>query len=342
MKKGLIIFSVMMSVLASGQDIHFTQLQQTPMLLNPAYTGMFHGWERIGVAHKSQWVNAGTKFHTTSIAVDMNFFKPKRGNAAHMGAGVQLYNDIGGDSKFGTKQMLLNLSAIVPLGDMHSISGGLQLGIGQRTGDLTGLLFSNQFNGNEIDPFLPSSEVNNLVSFVYPDMGLGVSYRYGNHKIGFSRDDATDFRFGISYVHANNPDLKYRLGFNEELYAKFGINASLLKDIPGSDVGFQVLFNQYLQGPHAETMFGGLLRYRLSSGSKSTGLTRDSYLSGGLYYRLKDAISPAIFAQIYGFTLGLSYDITLSKLSQVTRAGGLEFSLIYTNMDFALFKRRRN
>src|SRR5690606_36332099 len=149
-----------------AQDIHFTQVHQNPMLTNPAYTGMFQGWERIAVNHKSQWVSAGTKFHTTSIAVDMNFFKPKMGNRAHMGAGLLLYNDIGGDSKFGTKQMLFNVSGIVPLGEMHTLSGGIQLGMGQRTGDLTNRVFANQFNGNELDPTLPSQESNGLVSFV--------------------------------------------------------------------------------------------------------------------------------------------------------------------------------
>lgn len=328
--------------LGLSQDIHFTQLNQTPMLLNPSYTGMFQGWERVGVAHKSQWVGAGTKYQTTSIAADMNFFKSKRGNSAHMGVGIQLYNDKGGDSNFGTKQMLLNASAIVPIAEMQTLSAGLQIGIGQRTGDLTKLVFANQFNGNELDPSLPSLENNGLVSFVYPDIGLGASYRYGNHKIGFTRDDATDFRIGVSYFHVNRPDMKYRLGFKEKLYGKLGINAMFLKDISGSAVGFELHFNQFLQGPYAETMFGGLLRYRLSSGSKTTGLSRDAYVMGGFFYRVKDAFAPAIYADIAGFKFGVSYDITLSKLSQVTRAGGIEFSLIYQNMDFALFKRRRN
>ncbi|MEX1002282.1 MAG: PorP/SprF family type IX secretion system membrane protein [Crocinitomicaceae bacterium] len=341
MKKGLSLILLFLIFAVDAQDIHYTQIQQTPMLVNPSYAGMFQGWERVSVQHKSQWVNTGTKFHTTSIAADMNFFKPKRGNKAHLGVGLQLYNDIGGDSKFGTKQMLLNLSGIVPIGEMQTIAGGLQFGIGQRTGDLTQLYFSNQFNGSEFDPDLPSLENNNLVSFVYSDLGVGVSYRFGNHKIGFARDDATDFRLGVSYLHLNTPELKYRLGFKEDLYAKLAINASFTKDVSGSPLGFKILFNQFVQGPHTESLFGGLLRYRLSSGSKTTGLIRDAYLSGGLYYRLNDAISPAVFVQLSSFNFGITYDITLSQLSQVTRAGGLEFSLVYTNMDFALFKRRR-
>lgn len=340
MKKWLLAFLVIPLGL-SAQDIHYTQLQQQPMLLNPSYAGMFNGWERIGISHKSQWVGAGTKFHTTSIGADMNFFKPKRGNQAHMGVGIQLYNDIGGDSKFGTKQMLFNVSGIVPIGEMSLVSGGLQFGIGQRTGDLNALIFGNQFNGVELDPTLPSNEVNGLVSYVFPDFGAGVSYRYGNHKIGFARDDATDFRIGVSYLHLNRPNISYTFGFKEPMYAKWVINASFMKDISGSPVGFQFMFNQFLQGPHAETVMAGLLRYRLSSGAKTTGLTRDAYLMGGLYYRHKDAVAPAVFVQLSSFNFGISYDVTISKLGQVQRGGGLEFSLTYTNMDFALFKRRR-
>jgi type IX secretion system PorP/SprF family membrane protein len=344
MKKILISIALLAGSSSFSQDIHFTQMQQTPMLVNPAYTGMFNGWERIAVSHKSQWVSAGTKFHTTSIAADLNVFKPKGGEGAYMGTGIQLYNDIGGDSRFGTKQMLLNVSGIVPLSEMHSISAGLQIGLGQRTGDLSNLVFGNQFNenDNQFDSSFPSNEANGLVSFVYPDLGFGASYRFGKQKVDIVRDDNTEFIIGASYIHVNKPDLKYRLGFTEELFAKVGINSSFLKDFQGTKTGIEVYFNQYIQGPHTETMFGAMIRYRIASGSKSTGLTRDTYFKGGLYYRLNDAIAPALFLRMYGFDFGISYDVTLSKLGQVKRAGGLEFSLVYTNMDFALFKRRRN
>lgn len=311
------------------------------MLINPAATGMFNGWERATVNHKSQWVNSGTKFFTTSIAVDMNFFKPKRGNRAHMGFGVQIYNDIGGDSKFGTKQALFSLSGIVPIAEMHSLSAGLQFGFGQRTGNLNGLLFPNQFNGEVLDGTLNSQEYNNMVSFMYPEVSAGVFYRYGNHKVGFSRDDATEYKLGVAYFHANTPDLKYRFGFNEELYAKLVVHTSFLKDFSGTSFGVEAFFNQFLQGPHSETLFGALLRYRLSSGSKTTGLNRDMYLMGGLAMRYNESVCPMVYFQWSGLKFGLSYDVTVSKLAQFSRAGGLEFSLEYANLDFALFKRRR-
>lgn len=340
MKKSFGVLLICFGLNLQAQDIHFTQSQQVPMLINPAATGMFNGWERISVNHKNQWVNSGTKFFTTSLAADMNFFKPKRGNKAHMGFGVQLYNDIGGDSKFGTKQALFNLSAIVPVADMHTLAAGLQFGFGQRTGDLTGLIFPNQFDGTGLNATLNSNEANSLVSFIYPEVSAGVLYQYGNHKIGFSRDDATDFKIGVAYFHANSPEMTYRIGFTEQLYSKLVIHTSFLKDFPGTSFGVEAFFNEFIQGPHNETLLGALLRYRISSGSKTTGLSRDAYLIGGLSYRYGDAVSPMIFLQMSSFKFGISYDVTISNFGQYSRTGGLEFSLQYANLDFALFKRR--
>lgn len=340
MKRILLTVFCFSGFVSLAQDIHFTQAQQTPMLINPAATGLFNGWERVTVNHKNQWVNTGTKFFTTSLAADMNFFKPKRGSKAHMGFGIQLYNDIGGDSKFGTKQALFNLSAIVPVSDMQTLSAGLQFGLGQRTGDLSGLIFPNQFNGEILDPTANSMEYNNMVSFIYPDVSAGIFYRFGNHKVGFSRDDATNFRIGAAYYHINSPEMNYRIGFKEQLYSKLVIHTSFLKDFPGSAAGIEAYFNQFIQGPHSETLLGVLLRYRLESGSKTTGLSQDTYLMAGLSYRWQDAVSPLVYVQWNSFKFGLSYDITISQLGQTSRAGGLEFSLQYANLDFALFKRR--
>lgn len=338
----LYIFCVLaFSQTGFSQDIHFTQANQTPMLINPAATGVFNGWERVSFNHKNQWINSGTNFFTTSIAADLNLFKPRRGNAAHMGLGLQFYNDIGGDSKFGTRQVLLSISGIVPIDDHQQISGGLQMGIGQKFGDFSSLQFANQFDGETFNTTIPSGELNNLTTFMYADLSAGIFYRYGNHKIGFSRDDALDFRIGFAYFHANKPELKYRLGSEEQLYGKIVIHTSFIKDFSGSKYGVEAFFNQFSQGPHNETLFGAQLRYRLKSGGKITGLNRDTYLSGGLTVRYKDAISPTINFQMASFNFGMSYDITISDFGQYYRGGGLEFSLKYTNMDFALFKRRR-
>ena len=323
-----------------AQDIHFTQANQVPMLINPAATGVFNGWERIAVNQKSQWVSSGTKFYTTSIAADLNILKPKRGNGAHMGLGLQFYNDSGGDSKFGTRQVLISVSGIVPLDNKQQLSGGLQFGIGQKFGDFSTLYFANQFDGEVFNSANPSGESNNLATFMYSDISAGLFYRYGNNKLGFSRDNSLDFRAGIAYFHANTPTLSYRLGSSEELFGKLVIHSSIIKDFDGTKAGIEAFVNLYKQGPHSETLVGLLMRYRIRSGGKITGLSRDVYLSAGLIYRYKDAIAPTLNFQFKNFNFGLSYDITIAEFGSYYRGGGLEFSLKFTNRDFALFKRR--
>lgn len=337
----LTLFMLSLSQSVIGQDIHFSQANQVPMLINPAAAGVFNGWERISVNHKNQWLGAGTRFFTTSVAADLNLLKPRRGNGAHMGMGLQFYNDIGGDSKFGTRQVLISFSGIVPLDENQQLSGGLQFGFGQKFGDFNTLYFANQFDGETFNVANPSGEANNVATFAYGDISAGLFYRYGNHKIGFSRDNALDFRFGVAYFHANKPTLQYRLGSTEELFSKIVIHSSIIKDFDGSKLGVEAFVNVYSQGPHNEILIGSLLRYRLKSGSKITGINRDMYLSAGLIYRVEDAIAPTVNFQIKNFDFGLSYDITISDFGSYYRSGGLEFSLKYTNRDFALFKRRR-
>ena len=341
LKITIALFVFTLSFNVKAQDIHFTQANQVPMLINPAAAGVFNGWERISVNHKNQWVGSGTKFFTTSIAADLNLFKPRRGSGAHMGMGIQFYNDIGGDSKFGTRQVLLSFSGIVPLNDYHQLSGGLQFGFGQKFGDFNSLHFANQFDGETFNLENPSGESNILATSVYGDVSAGIFYRYGNHKIGFSRDNALDFRIGAAYFHANTPTLKYRLGSTEEMFGKIVIHSSFVKDFDGTKAGVEAFINIYNQGPHNEFLGGLLMRYRIKSGGKITGLNRDIYLSAGIAYRYKDAIAPTVNFQYKNFNFGISYDITIAEFGSYYRSGGLEFSLKFTNRDFALFKRRR-
>ena len=336
-----IIYLSLLSFYSNSQDIHYTQANQVPMLINPAATGVFNGWERLSVNHKNQWVSSGTNFYTTSIAADVNLFKSRTRNRAHMGFGIQMYNDVGGDSKFGTRQVLLSVSGIVPLDDNQQLSGGLQFGLGQKFGDFNSLYFANQFDGETFNVTNPAHEVNNISTFMYSDFSGGIFYRYGANKKGFARNNTIDFRLGLSYFHVNKPTLNYRLGSSEDLLGKFVVHTSIIKDFDGTKIGVESFVNYYKQGPHDELLIGALLRYRIKSGGKITGFNRDMYLSAGVVYRYEDAIAPTVNFQFNSFNFGISYDVTIAKLGEFYRGGGIEFSLKFTNMDFALFKRRR-
>ncbi|MBL7932870.1 MAG: type IX secretion system membrane protein PorP/SprF, partial [Bacteroidia bacterium] len=61
--------------------------------------------------------------------------------------------------------------------------------------------------------------------------------------------------------------------------------------------------------------------------------------SAGLLYRFKDALIPTIELEKSNFAVGMSYDVTLSKLSSGTKyRGGFEIYLRLKALDSYLYK----
>ena len=327
------------SILGYGQDIHFTQLNSSPIIINPAFTGVFNGWERVSMNHKNQWLNAGAGFFTTSIAADFNVLKKTDERGSYLGFGLLMYSDVGGDSKFGTKQILTNFSGIVPISEKQIIAVGFQAGLGQKTGSYENLVFSNQFDGQKLNPKLNSFEANGLSSRFYPDLSFGILYKFGGLKRALLHDEEIDLNVGFSMYHFNKPRVSYNFGVIEKLHRKLVFNTSIKKDFSGSSFGFEAMANQFIQGPHTELLVSSALRYRNTTASKVTGMNKNKVYVIGLAYRVNDAISPLLRLEYGPWYFGMSYDITISKLGNFSRSGGFEFSIIFKNSNFALFKR---
>ena len=53
---------------SSGQDLHFSQYFNAPLLVNPANTGFNPDYRyRIGGNYRTQWANVGTPYNTMSL-----------------------------------------------------------------------------------------------------------------------------------------------------------------------------------------------------------------------------------------------------------------------------------
>ena len=337
----LILFLLMLSTLpVLGQDIHFSQLSVNSLVNNPAAAGLYNGWERLSVNHKNQWVNANTNFLTTSIAADLNLFKPRGDKGAYLGLGLLLYNDIGGDSKFGLRHFSATISGIVPLNKNNRVSFGFSPGFGQKSAKLDGLLFPNQFDGQMLNASINSTELSSISSNIYGDYSFGFLYQYGNIKNGIVSNRKISLTLGISYHHFNKPKINFNDTYVESLYGKLSFGGELIKDFSGSNLGLESFITVYRQGPHRELFGAALLRYQLAAGSKMTRLRKEVVLSFGFGYRHMDAIVPMLKYQKGSWQFGLSYDVTISNLGTFKRSGGLEFSLIFNSQRFALINRR--
>ena len=95
--------------------------------------------------------------------------------------------------------------------------------------------------------------------------------------------------------------------------------------------------NVMVQGKQHEILMGCLIKYRLQAASKSTGFTNELAITGGVNLRVTnvlDAIIPQVYFDFHHFSVGLSYDINMSRLNQASYdRGGFELSLRFTNPD---------
>jgi type IX secretion system PorP/SprF family membrane protein len=324
-----------------AQDVHFSQFRYTPQLINPASTGVYEGFERLILNYRNQWSSIGAPFTTMAASFDMPIFNDPKKQHTHLGLGLNVFSDKAGDAKFGTTQVNLSLSAIMPLSETSTLSAGLTFGGAQRSAKLEELRWGNQFDGTGFDPTIPHNEINSLNSYWYGDVGLGVMYQFSNVKDNFQDHDVYQFTVGGGYFHVNKPVLQYISSSSESLAPKIVAHASGRIDIPESVIGFMPIAVHMMQGPHTETNVGMMVRYRMKTGTKFTGFNTESAFSFGAQYRVGDSWIPQIILEVSNYVIGFSYDLNNSNLKDVSKMnGGFEITFQYRNLQTALFQTK--
>ncbi|MBI3509783.1 MAG: PorP/SprF family type IX secretion system membrane protein [Bacteroidetes bacterium] len=342
MKKSFILFLSFFFLLKnfSAQDIHFTQFNENPMHINPAYTGMFDGLFRVTLNYRNQWASMGHPYTTSAAAFDMPLlYAPHR---AYIGVGAFLYHDQAGDSKFGTFQGLLSASGIVPLNDYNKFSAGIQGGFSQRSATISSLTWENQYVNGSFDPTAVSNEGNLLTSFPYADLSAGIAYQYRSVAGNIAGKDVFELNCGGSVYHFNKPEQKFHGGGGERLDQRYVAHVQLRFDIPDTKWSVRPSAYYMVQGPASEFVFGGLVRYRIKNGTKITNFFSESGIGLGCSYRWKDAILPQLYYDLGDFFIGMSYDFNISDYAIASHHnGGFEITLRYANLNAALYKNKK-
>lgn len=337
--KNLIKILLLLPVTMFGQDIHFVQSSVVPQLLNPATVGVFEGWERVSIAHRQQWLSMGSPYVTSQLSADLNVFKESN-SSGYLGLGLNFYNDIAGDGKFGTTQFSLSVAGILPVKEAHTISAGIQIGGAQRTGNINSLSWGNQWNGRDgFSSDIASNENNSNTSFMHSDMAAGIFYNYADYNNTLVRKEFQNIYGGVSYFHITRPHLNYR-GGTDRLHSKLVILGGGVFEIPRSTVAIAPSASYILQGPLQETLISALLKFRLKNGSKYTGINNETYFSIGGATRINDSFAPNVIIEIGSFKIGLAYEFTTSSLANVAK-NSFELTLQWANMKTALFQGRR-
>jgi type IX secretion system PorP/SprF family membrane protein len=322
-----------------AQDVHFAQLSEIPLLLNPGLTGVFEGYYRGILNYRNQWPAMGKPYSTFAASADAPFAMKRKG--AYLAGGLNFYSDKAGDSKFGSTQANLSSSAILPVGNKSKFSIGLQFGMGLHSVLLSEIQWPNQYNGMQYDPGIASNEPVAKNSFSYFDAGVGVNYYMNNAIDNIKGKDITCFNVGAAFFHVNTPIQKFTPVSSESLYGRLVLNASMRYDFPKTKVGIVAFGHLHDQGPASEINFGMLVRYKINEGTKVTGFYTESAFLAGVHCRWGDAISPQVYFEFSDYAFGISYDFNISSYREVQKStGALEISVRYANMKGAVRKNK--
>lgn len=319
-----------------AQDPRFSQYYASPLTLNPATTGVFPGNYRITAIYRSQWrsvLNGESVplFRTFSGSYDMRFGGlGKMGDA--FGVGVVFLTDKAGEAEFGTNQINVSLAYHKSLStqENHYIGLGFQGGVANRGINYANLRFGNQFDGEGFNPILQSNETLDDDNFWYYDINVGLFYYWVNPNS--SNKGRTNIYAGFSVNHLNTPNMSFYQGQSSDLYMRYVGNVGAQFPLgSGSrlDLLPQVMF--MMQGPHFETNVGTYVKIFFVQNKPN-----ENAFYIGPYYRIvggvngtgSEALILAARLDYSTFTMGISYDLTFSDLTDATNTrGGFEISL---------------
>ena len=334
MKRLLFLF-LTLSFLGQAQDFHYSQLDQSLTLINPATTSTFSGFERITLQHRNQWLGAGTQFMTSMGMAEFSIGKIARQKSAYSGIGVYFVNDVGGDSKFSIKSGGVTASGVLPLAKNHTISAGIHAAFTNRSADFSRVSFMNQWNGSEFDNSIDPGESNGISSFSHLDAGVGIAYGFNKENENTLSSNEMSFQGGVSVQHLNKPKLRYNSLVDDRLFMKFCFHANARYGL-SSESNLEVSAAQFIQGKHLETMVGLFYRLKTKNASRVTSILSNQYFVFGTYFRSVGTVIPTIYFDLGAFSLGLSYDYEFGQLSSMYKQS-VEVSLKFNSGKKSIF-----
>jgi type IX secretion system PorP/SprF family membrane protein len=299
-----------------GQSYHFSQFFSTPLLTNPANTGVMEGPYRVASNFRAQGLSGGSPYLTGYISADISPFKEKLIDGHKAGIGVYVMNDQSMNGALTGNAVGLSAAYSVGLdaNKVHSLGIGFQGTYHQRELDYNNLSFGSQFGGTGYNPALPIGESFQYFRRNYFDLNTGILYRAQGENIAFFG--------GISAYnilrHEDNVFVdEYKMPTRYVLQAGSQFHS-------GSEGTVYFSLTHMQQAKASATTVGVAYGIQLSEGEQNN-------IRFGMWYRLKDALIPYVGYHKNGFQLGLTYDYTTSaKKAGSEVRNGYELTLMFT------------
>jgi len=296
-----------------GQDLHYSQYYNSPLNLNPALTGANADY-RMVLNTRSQWKSVTVPYRTYSAAFDMKAigigtFHP------NTGVGLMVNSDVDGDSHLRTTNInfTTGFQQTLDADSINIISIGVLLGYTQKSFDINGLSFNNQFTGDFFDPTAPTGEPVTDDKMGYFDLGIGL------HGQLF-KNETRQFQLGVALHHINRAKNSFYNSGNVKIMPRLTAYAHWQQQVNNVTIIPHLLYMR--QNTLQQIHFGGHIQWHK--------FEKVSLLEAGVSYRWADAIVLQTGLGLKNLYVGLSYDINISQLTNASKGrGGFEAALIY-------------
>lgn len=306
-----ILILVLFTATVQAQDLQLTQFYASPLYLNPAFTGA-NADSRVSTNFRNQWAGLPGTYKSFLVSYDQYLYNYKSG------VGAMIISDKAGTQGFSNNMMALSYAYDYRFQRFWSLSMGMRVGYGWRSLDFSRLLFGDQIARNSATTLqTPIPEKVN-----YLDISTGV--------LLFS----TMEWIGVSFNHINRPEETF-LNNEAVLPIKGSVHGGI--NFPIGNSGGDGRLNEK---PVIVTAFQ--YRFQKDFDQLDLGLyyKKQNYFAGLWYrglpgfkaykpgYANHDCVALLIGGMYKNFTLGYSYDITISQLG-MTSGGSHEISLGY-------------
>lgn len=174
---------------------------------------------------------------------------------------------------------------------------------GSRRVDFGKLDFEEQFTGTGFNTSLPTGEsaLSNMKSYVSSSAGLVYSYK----------TEKSNLDVGVAGFHLNKPKQTFLEDKNQYLAMRSVAHANFETFLNDRVV---LSTNGIYQAQSGASYFsvGGALGYYLEE-------EEGTMVTGGMWYWSKNAVIPYVSIAYKDFQIGVSYDVTISKLAEAAR-----------------------
>jgi len=301
---------------AYGQDLHFSQFFNNPLLTNPANTGFIPDADyRLGASYRNQYSNIMAQpYKTISIFGDAQVLR-NRIETGWMGLGGAVLRDEAGTGSLTSTKVYASIAYHQELGYSSLLTAGFNLGWVNKRIDPSKLTFPDQFDGKFFDASLPTSVVLASNNISYFDVQVGMNYAY------FPTQDVY-INAGYSIQHVNQA--------RETFFADPSSDQISMRHIAFVNGLFRVTDKVIINPNIYFTTQAGASEFELGMNA-AYNLTEhgEKQIIAGLYYRYTDAVIPMIGLEVNNIRFTFSYDVTVSSLRNYNYSmGANEFNLL--------------